>query len=232
MKINEKIFSVPPYVSTSWHNVKAIRMEGTSLVVLLSDGGTVTIPGLSDEIIMAAFEFHQKALETKVQNTPSAPFAEGFIQQADQTIRFGLAGMEALGNAMQHNFEMRNSSDLPQEILKKVEAVAKVIAPDLKADLPKPEPHCNCPHCQIARAMQRGLGQVTEESPPYQEELELVPAEDLQFEEWRIEQTGTQLYTVINKIDSNERYSVFLGSPVGCTCGKQGCDHILAVLRS
>ena len=41
-----------------------------------------------------------------------------------------------------------------------------------------------------------------------------------------------KLFTVINKLDQQEKYNVFLGEPVGCTCGKQGCEHMLAVLKS
>jgi hypothetical protein len=227
MKINEKVLSIPPHISTSWLNVKALRVEEGILIVSLYEGAEIKIPGLAQEAILLAFDFHQKAIESKVS-------PKGFsIQsiQADPTIRFGMVGMEQLGGAMQHSFEMRDAPPLPQEILSKVEAVAKVIAPEIKTDLPKAEPHCNCPHCQIARAIERGLHG---EAPviKHHEEEEVVAIEELQFQQWEIEQTGHQLFSVTNKIDANEKYSVFLGHPVGCTCGKQGCDHILAVLRS
>ena len=47
-----------------------------------------------------------------------------------------------------------------------------------------------------------------------------------------ITQTGDKLFTVVNKLDPQENYHVYLGHPVGCTCGKQGCEHILVVLKS
>lgn len=232
MKINDKILSIPPFLSTSWQNIAALKMEGSDLIIVLFQGGEVKVSGLANEIVEAIFTFHQKALETKTfLRPPATSIAEGFINQADQALRFGVIGMEAIGNAMQHSFEMRDAPALPPEILSKVEAVARVIAPDMKTELPKAEPHCNCPHCQIARAMQRGLGVMKEEVPP-QNDTVPVPTEELQFEEWKIEQAGDQLFTVSNKLDANEKYNVFLGNPVGCTCGKTGCDHILAVLRS
>lgn len=235
MKINEKILSIPPYISTAWSHVKALRMEGSALIVALSDGSLVNIPGLKEEVIASVFDCHQKALEAKEEKrekTSGPSFQENFAKSAEQALRFGMLGMESLGNAMQHNFTMRDSPALPEEILSKVEAISKAIAPEMKADLPRAEPHCNCPHCQIARAIQKGLGAEPDmgDMPPVMEEI--VSEEELAFQEWRIEQTGEQLYSVINKIDSNERYSVYLGNPVGCTCGKQGCEHVLAVLRS
>lgn len=232
MKVNEKILSIPPYISTVWSHVRMLRMESDTLIVSLADGSQVRVPGLSKEQVETVFSFHQKALEAKEEKkekVSSSQFTESFAKEAEQAIRFGMMGMESLGNAMQHNFEMRDSPLLPPEILSKVEAISKAIAPEMKVDLPKAELHCNCPHCQIARAIQRGLGSQPDME---QHEEEDVPEEELTFQEWRIEQTGEQLYSVISKIESNERYGVYLGDPVGCTCGKPGCEHVLAVLRS
>ncbi len=86
---------------------------------------------------------------------------------------------------------------------------------------PKPEPHCNCPHCQIARAM-HGIEKQELEEP--------VSDEDLKFRDWEIKQTGEKLYSVTNPIDPSEQYTVFLGEPVGCTCGHSHCEHIKSVL--
>lgn len=230
IRVNEKILSLPPYLSTSWVNIKALRVEKGCLIVMLTEGINISIPGLSDEIIMTCFEFHQRAVESKTCSSDKAP-VERFTTQPDQAIRFGMMGMETLGNAMQHSFELRDSGPLPQEILSKIEAVTRAIAPEMKVDLPKAEPHCNCPHCQVARAIQRGLGDEIAISHQAEGE-EQVLEEELHFEEWIIEPSGLKLYTVTNKIDANEKYSVFLGDPVGCTCGKNGCEHILAVLRS
>ena len=61
---------------------------------------------------------------------------------------------------------------------------------------------------------------------------EPVPDAELSFQEWDIVQTGKDLFHVSSRLDPNEQYNVFLGNPVGCTCGKAGCEHILAVLKS
>jgi len=209
MKINEKILSLPPYLSTSWANVKSLRViEQGDLVVQLADGTSVKIPGLPQGILQSVFESHQRVLEGgMVLNSP--PFIIG--------------GPEG---TVQHNIEMKDCPPLPEDMLQRIEAVSRAVGPEMRTDVPKPEPHCHCPYCQIAGAIRRGLGEeeVIEE--------EAVTPEELEFQEWKVEQTGDQLFNVINRIDGNEKYSVFLGSPVGCTCGKEGCDHILAVLRS
>ena len=61
---------------------------------------------------------------------------------------------------------------------------------------------------------------------------EEVSAADLTFRSWDIKQEADQLYTVTNPLNAKEHYSVFLGEPLGCTCGFKNCDHIQAVLRT
>jgi len=63
---------------------------------------------------------------------------------------------------------------------------------------------------------------------------EEVKDEELTFkDEWEVKETGDKLlFSVHNPLDPKECYSVFLGDPIGCTCGKKNCDHIKAVLRS
>ena len=90
--------------------------------------------------------------------------------------------------------------------------------------LPKAEPHCNCTYCQITRTLSHAQQE--------EEQDEEVTEEDLRFRSWDIEQKGDQLFTVTNPLDKAETYQVFLGHPVGCTCGKKKCAHIEAVLRS
>ena len=65
-----------------------------------------------------------------------------------------------------------------------------------------------------------------------EEPLEEVTDEDLKFRTWDIKQPGKKLYLVTNPLDNNENYNVFLGKPVGCTCGQKYCEHIKAVLNS
>ena len=98
--------------------------------------------------------------------------------------------------------------------------------------LPRPEDDCNCFHCQVARAIREALGIVPEIHLEAAAQEEIVTDEDLTFEEWNIVQTGDKLFTVINKLSPEEKYNVYLGHPIGCTCGNQGCEHIHVVLKS
>jgi len=61
---------------------------------------------------------------------------------------------------------------------------------------------------------------------------EEVSDEDLTFQDWEVKQEGDKLYLVTNPLDRDERYRVFLGKPLGCTCGKTNCEHIRMVLSS
>ena len=61
---------------------------------------------------------------------------------------------------------------------------------------------------------------------------EIVSDAELHFREWDIKQLEKQLYNVTNPLDTTEHYQVFLGTPLGCTCGKTNCEHIRAVLNS
>jgi hypothetical protein len=61
---------------------------------------------------------------------------------------------------------------------------------------------------------------------------EEVSPHELKFREWDIQQAGDKLYNVSNPFDKGEQYQVYLGNPVGCTCGKSKCEHIVAVLNS
>lgn len=237
MKINEKVLSIPPYISTSWKEVRSLKVEQSELLVILLDQSVVRIPNLNEETLLSIFEAHQKYLELQVPSKQerkapsSSPLAFSML---DPSLQLSQSSMETLGTALQHNPELADAPDLPQEILNKIQMVVKVLAPEAQlAELHQAEPHCNCPHCQIAKAIQKGLtleGEIKNESEIHDEEV--VPDEELVFEQWEIRQTGEKLYVVINKLDTDERYSVYLGHPVGCTCGKEGCEHILAVLRS
>jgi hypothetical protein len=241
MKINNKVLSIPPYISTTWNHVSAIRMQGSVLVINLYDGTHVEIPNLSAETIELIFNLHvsfadQGPSQMKLAN----PFAQLFLgpqpgQTPDSSMRLGFSSIDEVGAALQHNPQLANSPDLPPEILRKIAAITKIIAPEDVQALPKPEPHCNCMFCQIARAVQQAnpTPQVTsseQATPPHPEDE--VKEHELSFQQWEIQQLGDQLFNVVNKLDPKEKYSVYLGNPVGCTCGKPGCEHIIAVLKS
>lgn len=227
MKINDKIISLPPYISTTWDNISSLHMKGTLLVFTLKDGETVSVPGLKQEVIDSIFEahssFHEKETmllppENKIFNAfPSGP--------SDLPFRLGFGTMDSMGTSMQHNPAQSDMPPLPPEVINKIAQIAKIIAPEEIINMPKAVDGCNCVHCQITRA-------INAEAPVHAEEDAIVTDNELEFCQWDIDQVGDKLYDVTNRLDNNEKYHVFLGDPVGCTCGKQGCEHILAVLKS
>ena len=224
MLINDKILNLPPYLSTSWENVTSIHMKGALLVVVLKEGEVVHIPGLGSTVIETIFSAHAKFLEMDSSSLKK-------IDNVEIPFRFGFATADSMAQAMQHNPAQANTPDIPDEILSKISAMTKIIAPEDSNILPKAEPHCNCMHCQIARAIHRGQDkeEITFIAKDAEEE---VLDEELSFQQWEITQTGDKLYAVINRLDSQEKYSVYLGHPIGCTCGTENCEHIVAVLKT
>lgn len=241
--INHKILSLPPYISTSWKNINTLHMkeiEGNSvLVVVLHNGSTIEIPNLEPSMVEQVFAAHAKYLEQEApptvdsseslkqfepgQNSGEIPFSIGIPFQ------MGGGGPQALDNfgaLLHHNSEQADAPDLPPEVLHKIAGISKALGMDLEQmSIPKAEPHCNCTYCQIARAIQNGESEEVEAE-------EDVSDEDLKFRDWDIQQKGDALYEVTNPIDTNEHYQVFLGNPVGCTCGQKNCEHIRTVLNS
>lgn len=259
MKFNDKYLSIPPYISTTWDNVKSLKMIGAALQVTLIDNTFVMLRDLEMDVVEAIFEAHVlymsqrpgRSFSSKSQGENEKPGSADTSLRPSSSLEesgsggvfpfhFGVGDKEVLGSALQHNLEYANSPDLPREVIMKITSIAKIVAPSDPQEVPQPEPHCNCPHCQIARAINEGLGnpvkpfsesasiEAGEEVEPEEE----VASEDLKFQQWSIEQVGDNLFKVTNKLDISECYRVFLGSPVGCTCGQEGCEHIIAVLES
>lgn len=235
--INAKLLSIPPYISTSWDNVSSLHVDTNqlpqTLVITLKSGSTIKIPGLDSDILTKIFQTHSHYLEDKSKKEIPEQFTQGGpAMNFENTVglgfpmRFG-GNLEGLGAAMQHDPAQSNAPDMPKEVLEKIAQVSKIM--DTSGNMMealKPEPHCNCMHCQISRAIQ---GDVPAE--PHQEEEE-VSEDDLKFKTWDIEQTGDKLYSVKNPLDDKEQYNVFLGNPLGCTCGHRNCEHIKAVLNT
>jgi hypothetical protein len=235
MQINSSFLHLPPHISTSWSQVCALYMQDSStLVIQLIEGNQITVHDISPNVIENIFDSHAAYLE-KEQSEQSLikqpQFLTSHTNQLEQgielPIQFGISSLEGIHSAMQHNPAQSMGPELPPEILQKIAAIAKIVSPpDEIQNLPKPEPHCNCMHCQIARA-------IRQEASSSEEDVELeITADDLHFDDWIIQQTGDKLYTVTHKLDPIKHYSVYLGEPVGCTCGETGCDHVLAILRS
>lgn len=244
MKVTSTYLHLPPHLSTSWTQVRAIYLKQTDLVISLLDGTLVGIHGLNQESIDIIFAAHAAFLElqTNTQRPPIQLFqisktnpTEGkFLENGDtSTFKLNFDNMESLTSAMQHNPAQANMPLLPKEVVAKIAEVAKIVAPEDIANMPQPVPNCNCPHCQIARAVHQ-ISDTEQFSHPLSSvsSEEIVSADELKFQQWEIQQTGDKLFVVINRLDTLEKYNVFLGEPVGCTCGKSGCEHILAVLQT
>lgn len=247
MKINPTMLSLPPYISTSWSNISAVYMKDSALVLNLFDGDTINVPDLKPETIETIFlqhatyleqqglhnSLHASYLQEKMTSPTSMPYLMDPHANIETSLRFGIAAMDELGTVMQHNPSQSNAPDLPSEVLNKIVAITNIVSPNDTVEIPRAEEKCNCFYCQIARALTSGIEAAA--IPVKGEHLaqeEVVTAADLSFRQWDITQSGNKLFTVVNPLDSNERYSVYLGHPVGCTCGKEGCEHIVAVLKS
>ncbi|MCY3975114.1 MAG: hypothetical protein OXF02_06210 [Simkaniaceae bacterium] len=244
--ISQKVLNLPPYVSTSWRNVSTLHMKETDgkkiLAVLLRSGSVIEVPAsdLKEETIRDIFKAHGQFLATSEEGTktgsdpfksPGADKGAGKTKESLFSFSTGNSPVDYFEAMLQHNPEQKDAPDLPKELLEKVASVSRIMGTDATAmNMPKPEPHCNCIYCQIARAV-HGIDK-KEAHPVATEEEEIVSDADLTFREWDIEQKDDRLYEVTNPIDRSEHYRVFLGDPVGCTCGSKDCEHIRAVLNS
>ena len=229
MKITSRRLSIPPYVSCSWDQVSSLHVEELDdrrdLVVFMTSGARVTIPHLSETLIDMIFTAHGEFLDQG-----SAPAFEMGNIQIEGTLPPGLIPLSGnllgggVADLMQHNSSHKDMPDLSSEILEKVIGMIKVIAPDEVGNLSPSEPHCNCIHCQVSRsASTESIEEVADE---------IVSEDDLTFKDWDVTSEGENLFLVRHPIDANEEYHVFLGNPIGCTCGSKQCEHIAAALRT
>lgn len=219
MKISAQLLSIPPYLSTSWKNIASLHShpdkDRFTLVVVLNNGAQVSIPSLEQTELDSIFEAHARY--------GSMPAEQQAL--AHDSLSLPLSGnVDLINSAMQHNPAQADSPEIPKEILEKITSIAKVLGLEDVSQFPKAEPHCNCPFCQIARAFHGTENQEKTE--------ETISDQDLQFRSWDIKQTDNKLYIVTNPLDESEQYSVYLGDPLGCTCGQKNCEHIRAVLNS
>jgi len=243
MKFNNKILSIPPYISTTWANISSIRMKATQLSIALKDGDTIDIPNLSNESIDQIFHAHAEYMEEQVHHDHmiqkmSGAFSKQMIvegQQNEHPFRMGFGTPDGFNAVVAHNPEQANGPDLPAAILDKIGSFAKLVELNSETIIPPAEPNCNCPHCQITRAITQEKESLVEKVKVIGNEVakeEVVSDQDLHFQQWEIVADGESRFMVTNKLDALETYKVFLGNPVGCTCGHPGCEHIVAVLQS
>lgn len=242
MKITNLLFCLPPYLSTTWDNIASLHMRETTLAVTLNNGDTVLIPNLPQEALNKIFMTHATVLEIEEKMEQSAqglPFSPQngiipFLQfvhsnMSEIPFQIGMTSADGVATPLQHDPSAADADDIPAEILEKIVSVVRAISNDDLESFPIPEPECNCPHCQITHALKSG-GEKSKTKQSVSDEIVLDC--ELEFQQWTIEQAGDNLFTVTNKLDADESYSVHLGAQVGCTCGKNDCEHIIAVLRS
>ncbi len=236
MKVNQKILSIPPYISTAWKNVASLHVESQNslliLVVGLINGMRIDIPGLSPAVIKSVFTAHASAIEQESlfsQSMRGVPFNEG-IFSLGLALSSNAGGIENPGSLLQHNPEQADGPDLPAELLQKISGLARTLGLKDPLIVAQPEPGCNCMHCQITAALHTGAAET--QATNQEETEETISDEDLKFRTWDIFKTGDKLYSVSNPLDNQENYNVYLGDPVGCTCGNPHCEHIRAVLNS
>lgn len=240
MIINRQIISIPPFISTSWSQVKALYMQEGALLIHLNDGTLIKIPQLPPSTLEKVFQSHAEFLEEQ-GNRASANAEKAQKNDASQTtielpFAFGFSGLEAFSGALHHSSEHAQAPDLPKEVLQKIGSIARLFAPDDVQQMPKPEPHCNCVHCQIMRAIGQGVKEERDSEQLCSIYLGLEDVaqegEEDELSKWHIQASADKLFTVTNKKDPEEFYKVYIGEPVGCTCGEHGCVHLIAVLRS
>lgn len=232
MKINAKVLSIPPYISTSWDNVFSLQTDPISnqLIIQLKSGMRVAIPDLSKEVTLQIFTAHAEFIDgvNRLQNIKEN--IGSILNIGMNPLQIGTEGFDQITGIMQHDPSQKDAPEIPKEILDKIAELIKGFGLDLKTfHLPEGEPHCSCPFCQVSKA----LHQTLEVSEGKESDIENEVADtDLHFREWDIKQVAEKLYTVTNPFDQKEQYQVFLGKPIGCTCGETNCKHIVAVLSS
>jgi len=197
MRINHKILSIPPYISTSWKNVLSLHIEHKEesifLVINMINGSFIEIPDLDTTLIEAIFAAHEKALENETNMgqknplsffTPKNPPVTGEPSSATISFpfRIGADGApENMGTLLQHNPDAMNNPDLPKEVLEKIAGLYKIVGLDNIENFSKPEPHCNCTYCQIMRAIHPEEEVVVEGAKE-----ETISDEDLKFRDWEL----------------------------------------------
>jgi hypothetical protein len=224
MKITSKLLSIPPFISTSWTNIASLfireKKEKKALVISLLDGTSVEVYNLSEGEIDEIFQAHAKFSEE------SSTLTKDII---DSSLSFSLpiksdSGiLDSLGAQMQCNPDQSDLPPIPPHIMDKITTVIKSLGVGDSMVLDQPEEGCHCVYCQILRAMNGESEEMREE---------IVDDADLTFRDWEVSQKEDKLYEVKNPLDPTEHYDVFLGEPLGCTCGQKNCEHIKAVLNT
>lgn len=233
MIINREVFSLPPYISTSWGHVAALYMKDDVLVVALDEGIVISIPSLVPNIVQQIFDAHAAYLTEEAkrgQTKQKLREMEGTVVEFPFKTSMGLDGM--MSSSMQHNPEQAHAPDIPKDILNKIVGITKLLGPEDANQFPKAEPHCNCMYCQIARAVHSALDDDDAIEIVAENKREPIAPPTPHESSWIVAKEDEHIYNVHHKDSPEETFKVFLGDQVGCTCGQSGCAHMLAVLRS
>ena len=80
MKINNKILSIPPYITTSWKNVVSLHVESRNsqpiLIIGISNGSLIEVPNLDENIIKIIFKTYEKTIEDTPQEDVKKEYDE------------------------------------------------------------------------------------------------------------------------------------------------------------
>ena len=120
MRINHKVLSTPPYISTSWKTISSLQSQQTgdlcSLSIHLQDGTCIVVPNLDNTIIQAIFHAHARYLELENKTSTTLP---KFQPPLEPSLPFSvkLFEMENVNAMLQHNEQQKDAPDLPLSFL-------------------------------------------------------------------------------------------------------------------
>ena len=241
IKITNTILSIPPHISSRWEFIQSLRVQEGKLIITLKDGSSCPIPSLTQEEISTIFSaFASNAHSLEEDEKKKEDLLKKDLSQLVDGIKRGFSdfmnliskqGGSPLGfaKALEHDPSNAHLAPLPPEAKKRVEMLLQIVPEDEILSMHEPVPHCNCMYCQVQRLLREAL---FKKKHLIEDEGEPVEESELKFTEWDVESLGDNLYIVRSKLNPQEEYRVFLGEPLGCTCGKANCEHIIAVLRS
>ena len=205
MKISRKVLCIPPYLSISWDQIAYMQAffpqdsDQGEMHITCKDAKTIVIPLLSPKEIHTIFACHARFLEEPYLSTPS--------------ISFDMISSPL--HLCEHDPAQQNAPDLPGELLQQFSRLSTVLDASILSVIPKPEPHCNCPCCQISRVIHAPT------SSHYAPQAT-----------WNIYPIDQNSYKVSHTEQQDISFLVSLSPNVHCSCGSHTCEHIRMVLRS
>ena len=151
------------------------------------------------------------------------------------TENLSTATIEAMAHPLKHVPSQSNTPNIPEELLYKLTDTLKILMAEGKSiNIAPATKSCNCLHCQVSRQLTKDTQSSLWDDNITQQDLgdDVDQEINLSFATWLVKKEKDCVYSVTNSENSNEKYSVYLGTPIGCTCGQSSCVHIQAVLRS